>query len=113
MPAITLPDGSARLFEGAVTGTTTTVSFRNSRPPLPDNIYRAQLAGAKAFECTNMPPGVKPPPGFGPARSAARTVTFAAAIATANQAAGLTAARSKKLKALPMAKTTVGDCSSG
>lgn len=92
----------------AVTGTTT-VSFRNSRADLPDDIYRAQLQGAKAMACQPaFPPGIKLPPGLPPSRVTAKKVSAAAAIATANQVAGVNPARSKKLKAQQMARTTVG-----
>ena len=51
----------------AVTGTTTAVSFRNSRPLLPAASYNALLNGARALSCAPaLPPGVKPPPSFPP-----------------------------------------------
>ncbi len=43
-----------------------TVSFRNSRPELPDDVYRAQLQAARAFSCLPaLPPGM--PAAAGPA----------------------------------------------
>lgn len=53
----------------AATTTTPPVSFRNSRPLLPDATYRALLNGARALSCpAALPPGFKPPPGLPPGR---------------------------------------------
>jgi tetratricopeptide (TPR) repeat protein len=92
----------------AVTGTTT-VSFRNSRPFLPDNVYRAQLAAAKSLACMPpLPPGFTPPPGLPPPRVAPHRLTFAAAMAGATKVAGLKGARATKLRRLKLAHTAVG-----
>ena len=91
----------------AVTGQRT-VSFRNSRAPLPDDIYAAQLQATRGIACLPaFPPGIKPPPGL-PVPTAPRQLTFAAALASAQKVAGLNGARGRKLRASALFKTTIG-----
>ena len=91
----------------AVTGQRT-VSFRNSRPLLPDDVYRAQLQAARGISCLPaLPPGINPPPGL-QVPIAPRQLTFAAALASAQKVAGLNGARARKLRANPLFKKAVG-----
>ena len=66
--------GTLALVAAATTATpalggtpTTAVSFRNSRPVLPDEVFKAQLQAAKGLACQPaFPPGIKLPPGLPP-----------------------------------------------
>jgi tetratricopeptide (TPR) repeat protein len=93
----------------AATGTTPPVSFRNSRPLLPDAVYRSMLTSARALSCQpTLPPGVKLPPSFPPGKVKARKLSFTAAMASSRKAAGLKGSRGKKLKKNAFTKTAVG-----
>ena len=93
----------------AVTGTTTAVSFRNSRPLLPAASYNALLNGARALSCAPaLPPGVKPPPSFPPSRTKPRKVGFKTALAAGRKAAGLKGTAPKKLQKNAITRTAVG-----
>ena len=91
----------------AVTGQRT-VSFRNSRAALPDDIYAAQLPATRGIACLPaLPPGIKPPPGL-QVPTAPRQLTFAAALASAPEGRGPERARGRKLRASALFKTTLG-----
>ena len=92
----------------AVTGQRT-VSFRNSRPRLPDDTYTAHAPGREghllpARAAARHQAAAGPPD----CRSRHGSTTFAAALASAQKVAGLSGARARKLRANALFKTAIG-----
>ena len=93
----------------AATAPTPNVSFRNSRPLMPLDLYRSFLTSARALSCQPaLPPGIKPPPSAPPRPSGPRRVSSAAAIATASRSRASGASAARKLQGERLPATAVG-----
>ena len=82
-------------------------SFRNSRAAAPRRRLprRSSRPRRASPACRRCRPGIKPPPGLPGAASPRASVTFAAALATAQKVAGLSGTRARKLRANALFRT--------